>query len=353
VSRASADEWIKLKVTERWRGAQAGTITALRGDASTRRFWRVNLDSQFLQPEADTLPATAIAVDLGPDDLPLYARTLKLVPGPITEPPWLSLQRFLQTLNISVPAVFAADLDARMLLVEDVGEVALSDAATRGDAADLYRLAADTLLRFHLDGTQQLPPDCIAARVAYDQRLFHWELEQFAELGASTVATGVDFATLRSELNDLAARLGRYDRVFSHRDYHGQNLFVQLRGTEPVLRVIDFQDALMAPATQDLAVLLTTRDTSRIINERVEQRVLEYYYSGCQRRGHYMNYDEFLESYRLCVLQHALKVIGRFTYLEQQGKQGYAKYIPYAMAQARRMLSRNSDFPLLTAALRE
>ena len=64
------------------------------------------------------------------------------------------------------------------------------------------------------------------------------------------------------ELDRIAAALGRLPRVFSHRDYHGHNLYLQAHGdSDPSLRVIDFQDALMAPCAQDLAVLLTTRDT--------------------------------------------------------------------------------------------
>jgi aminoglycoside/choline kinase family phosphotransferase len=240
-----------------------------------------------------------------------------------------------------------------MLLVEDIGELPLFDAAERGDAADLYRLAAEQLVRFHLEGTERIAPDCIATRVAYDERLFRWELQQFSEIGADVVAPGIDKAALAPDLDDLAARLGRCERVFSHRDYHGHNLFVQGSTADPVLRVIDFQDALMAPAAQDLAVLLTTRDTSRIITERTEQRVLDYYYAALVRRARAVAFDAFTESYRLCVLQHALKVIGRFVYLERNGKSGYAQYLPYMLAQARRMLARGTEFNVLRAALRE
>ena len=67
----------------------------------------------------------------------------------------------------------------------------------------------------------------------------------------------------------------------------------------------------------------------------------------------------FLTSYYLCVLQHALKVIGRFNALEHQGKRGYAAFIPFAVAQTRRMLGllamtpvkeSKSDFPRLREA---
>lgn len=354
VSVASPEEWIEASVAQRWPGVQPSAIVALKGDASTRRFWRVTLRAALIDYRgAAAVPPSAIAIDLGPDDLPLYARALQLVPEPLPEPPWLTLQRYLRAIDIAVPEVYVAAVAARMLLVEDVGEVALFDAAARGDAADLYRLAADRLLQFHLEGTRRLPPDSIAARVVYDERLFGWELEQFAEIGAAVVAPGVDRAAIAPALDDLAARLGRCERVFAHRDYHGHNLFVQFGETEAVLRVIDFQDALMAPPAQDLAVLLTTRDTSRIITERIEQRVLEYYFAALLRRARTPSFADFMESYRLCVLQHALKMIGRFLYFERNGKSGYAQFIPYLLAQARRMLARSDDFPTLRSALRE
>ena len=347
ISRPSS--WIGDAVGRRWPGATAAAIVALKGDASSRCFWRVALESGG----ALEVPPTAIAVDLGTDDLPLYARVLNLLPEPLPEPPWLSLQRFLREIGAAVPELYAADNGARMLLVEDVGEISLFDAATHGDAADLYRLAADELLLFHLEGTRRLDPGCIAARVAYDARLFRWELEQFAKYGIE--AASVRRGAIAPELDRLAARLDRFPRVFSHRDYHGHNLYVQMQlnhRDEPRLRVIDFQDALMAPAAQDLAVLLTTRDVSRVITPAIERRVLDYYYAGMVRRGAVPpGFADFMESYRLCVLQHALKVIGRFIFLEREGKSGYSAYIPYAQAQARRMLADESGFPHLRAAL--
>jgi aminoglycoside/choline kinase family phosphotransferase len=44
-------------------------------------------------------------------------------------------------------------------------------------------------------------------------------------------------------------------------------------------------------------------------------------------------------------------VIGRFIWLERNGKPGYAAYIPYAIDQARRVLANRNDFANLRAAL--
>jgi aminoglycoside/choline kinase family phosphotransferase len=98
-------------------------------------------------------------------------------------------------------------------------------------------------------------------------------------------------------------------------------------------------------------VLLTTRDAARVITPQLERRILDYYYAALVRRGApQLPFEEFRESYRLCVIQHALKMIGRFIVLEQQGKSGYRQYIPYALEQARRKLL-PGEFPNVHATL--
>ena len=339
--------WAAATIARRWPHARLDTIAALRGDLSTRRFWRVAIASPQNQA-----PATAILVDLGPDDLPRYVRVLNLLTSPVTEPPWINLHRFLESIGSPIPELYDAEPARRAMLVEDVGELSLLDAVQRpgADAADLFRLAASELIRIHVDGTAQIDARCIAHEIAYSGRLFEWELKEFAEVGLPAVAPGADYSSIASEIATLAARLDRFPRVLSHRDYHRENLYIQ---DGPRIRIIDFQDALMAPAAQDLAVLLTTRDTDEVITPAIERRILDFYCAGIARRGApALDAAEFMLSYRLCVLQHALKMIGRFENFERNGKTGYRQYIPHALAQARRILiEMRADFPKLSAAL--
>ncbi len=342
------EAWAAEAIARRWPRARIASVAALRGDLSTRRFWRVAIAT----PPETTAPPTAILVDLGPDDLPRYVRVLNLLPTPITEPPWINLHRFLESIGAPVPALYDADPARRAMLVEDVGQLSLLDAVRPpgADAADLFRLAAEELLRLHVEGTARIDHRCVASQIAYDGRLFEWEFKEFSEVGLAAVAPGADSSLITPELADIAARLDRYPRVFSHRDYHRENLYMQ---DGPRLRIIDFQDALMAPAAQDLAVLLTTRDTDEIITPAIERRILDFYFAGLTRRGvHTLGAADFMTSYRLCVLQHALKMIGRFEMFERNGKTGYRRYIPNLLAQSRRMLvEMRADFPKLSAAL--
>src|SRR5579863_7247908 len=336
------EAWAHAAIAKRWPGARLEQIAALRGDLSTRRFWRVAIATRG----ATAAPATAILVDLGPDDLPRYVRVLNLLPSPVTEPPWINVHRFLASIGAPVPKLYDADQARRAMLVEDVGTVSLLDAVRQpgADAADLFRLAASELIRFHVDGTAQIDARCIAREIAYTGRLLEWELKEFLEVGLEAVAPGADISPIAPELATLASRLDRFPRVFSHRDYHRENLYIQ---DGPRIRVIDFQDALMALAAQDLAVLLTTRDTDEVITPAIERRILDFYCAGLARRGApALDAAEFMLSYRLCVLQHALKMIGRFEMFERNGKTGYRRFIPHALAQARRMLAEmRPEFP--------
>jgi aminoglycoside/choline kinase family phosphotransferase len=341
--------WAGGAVEEKWPGAAIREMVALRGDVSTRQFWRIALT------DTSGAPATAIAVDLGPEDLPLYARALAMYPKPLPEPPWINLQRFLSALGAPVPTLYRWSRHDRMLIVEDVGALSLFDGARShpGKTADLYREAVRELMRFHLDATASADRECVAFQVAYDQRLFAFEMRRFVEFGLGAVKLGTDARLIESDLASLAQQLGALPRVFSHRDFHGNNIFIQGAIAAPTLRIIDFQDALMAPAAQDLAVLLTTRDTDDLIPPPVEERLLDFYFAGLIRRSvATLTRAEFLHSYAICVLQHALKCIGLFVFLQREGKSGYAAYIPHAVSQARRMLARLApQFPDLRQAL--
>jgi N-acetylmuramate 1-kinase len=341
--------WAEPVVARRWAGARLERLDALKGDASMRQFWR-----GFIGGANTSAPRSAIAIDLGPDDLPLYARALNLVPQPIAEPPFVSVHRLMERIGIAVPALFAAAPAERKLMVEDVGDLSLYAAvkAQPPRAAELYRLAVDELLKLHTYRGSVSEGDCIAWSIAYDQRLFRWEMNRFVEYGIPAIVPGAESDALGAELDRLAESLGALPRVLSHRDYHYQNLFIQERDGAARIRVIDFQDALMAPAAQDLAVLLTTRDTGAFIAPELESELLDYYYAAAAPRGAMpLERAAFLQSYRWCVLQHALKVIGLFVFLEQSGKSGYKAYLPAAVGQARRMLEGEHDFPALREVL--
>jgi hypothetical protein len=105
------------------------------------------------------------------------------------------------------------------------------------------------------------------------------------------------------------------------------------------LVLIDFQDALMAPDAFDLAQLLTDRTTSTVVTPALEEGLVARFLAARAEAGMPVAGD-FMTRYRQCALQHALKVIGRFYFLERvKGKPGYLAYLPAVYGVGRRMFA--------------
>jgi aminoglycoside/choline kinase family phosphotransferase len=273
---------------------------------------------------------------LSSDELAIFAEPLK-------ELPYLNLYRFLQPLGVRVPAVY---YDGHgFLLLEDIGDMPLREAAQGLSAAEverLYTLAIDQLVLLQIEGTRHHTESCIAFQQRFDRRLFLWEFEHFIEWGLEKrerkpLPSG-EGQELRQIFERIATQLDQAPCFLNHRDYHSWNLFVQ----NNEIRVIDFQDALLAPATYDLETLLNDRDTPTVITPALEQSLVNYYHTAWHERGgNAFPFDRLWEEYNLCLLQKACKVVGRFYYLElEKGKMGYSRYIPPTLATIRRVLAR-------------
>jgi N-acetylmuramate 1-kinase len=184
--------------------------------------------------------------------------------------------------------------------------------------------------------------------------LYGWEFEHFIEYGIErrlghALPPG-DAAVLRRHFAAIAQRLDTAPRYLNHRDFHSWNLYVH----DGAIRVIDFQDALLAAAPYDLATLLGDRDTPHIVRPDLEAMLLDYYrrrwlaLSGTQLERH-----EFEAVYFLCALQKALKVVGRFYFLDiEKRKPGYLRYIPSTVRQIERILPRFPEHTEMASVLR-
>jgi aminoglycoside/choline kinase family phosphotransferase len=320
-------------------GAGVGDIVPLAGDASTRRYVRAQLSG----PDA---PATCVVMILADRGIALSSEELAVLDGAPDELPFVNVQRFLKRLGADVPHIYLDASDNGYLVLEDIGDGALWDVIQSLEpqrVLALYRLAIDQLLTIVLDGTQRRDDSCIAFRQAFDERLFNWEFEHFLEYGLckrrEEPLPAAELAELRRHFGLMAARLGEAPRFLAHRDFHSWNLFVQ----DGRIRVIDFQDALLAPATYDLATLLGDRDTPLKITADREAELLDYHHSEWHRRGGpAWDLEGMRAQYFDCALQKAFKVVGRFHYLDMvKGKAGYLRYLPSTLGQIRRLLTRS------------
>jgi aminoglycoside/choline kinase family phosphotransferase len=316
-------------------------VEPLHGDASSRQYVRLRL--------AGARVATAVAMLLGEGR---FAPASDELGGgdAVGELPFVNVGRWLATHGFPVPAVIAdRSREDGFLLLEDVGELTLW-AAVEADpmrARPLFGDAVDLLARLQIAGARHPDPACVAFGRHFDGALARAELEHFVEHGIETrhgrALPAADRRALLAALAPCEAPFVDGPFVFSHRDYMAWNLHVQ----DGRLRVIDFQDALLAPDAFDLAQLLTDRTTIDRVDAALAAELVDRFRSAMDAAGRPLA-PGFEARYHRCVLQHALKVIGRFYYLERvRGRPGYLVYLPAVYAVARRTFA---AIPELAAA---
>ena len=311
--------------------ARVEGLAPLAGDASSRRYFRVRL--------AAPAPPTAVLMAQSGSGLSISSDELSSIVDAPKEMPFLNVQRYLQRSGVLVPDVYAASSERGLALLEDVGDTTLwESAAPPADAPALYRAAVEGIIDLQLAGRGAPDASCIAFQQTFDERLFRWELDHFLEFGFGTrPPAAVDLARLREIFDDVAARLAAEPTELAHRDYHSWNLFLQ----DGRIRVIDFQDALGAPASYDLASLLTDRMTPTRVAAELESNLVDFYCRRWhERSGERRDRAAFRRLYFETALQRALKVVGRFHYLEEvKGKQGYVAMLPHTLATVRHCLA--------------
>jgi len=314
-------------------GARIAAEERLFGDASSRRYVRLRL-------AGGDAPPTAVAMLLGADRFPLGSDEIS-EGAASRELPFVDVGRYLAARGFAVPAVLLdASASDALVLLEDIGDTTLWAAASAqpADAPALFAAAVDLLVALQVAGARQPDPSCLAFRRRFDERLARWELEHFIEHGIETrhgrPLPGDERAYLLAALSPVATPFAQGTPVLVHRDFMAWNLHVQ--GAR--LRLIDFQDALLGPDAYDLAALLTDRTTGTLVGPALEEELLARFCAARASAALPLAGD-LGTRYRLCALQRALKVIGRFHYLERVlGKPGYLAYLPGVYAVARRML---------------
>jgi hypothetical protein len=287
-------------------------LKPLAGDASNRRYYRLLVNGGP--------PHSVVLMQLAPAEE--FKRSEEAVSGSVTEIdelPFVNVLSHLAKANIPVPVLHYYDVEAGLLYLEDLGDITLAEATRTADSTTLetyYRQAIDILVRLQSEATMPPNESCIAFHRRFDAPLLMWEFDHFLEYGVvarrGKPMCADDWIVIRQEFEHIADLLTGEPRVFVHRDYHSRNLMID--GER--LGVIDFQDALMGPATYDLASLL--RDAYVELDESLIDELVEYYLDQmASRRVVWTNRASFRRLFDLTSIQRNLKAAGRFVYIDR------------------------------------
>lgn len=314
-------------------------LAPLAGDASSRRYYRAGLSGRGA-------PKSLIVMELPAGSaLPLSSEELAIFKDGPREMPFLNMHRFLDRIGVRVPKLYGHWECDGVLLLEDLGDTALWDRVQGlpdDEITAWYQKAIDELLTLQVRGTRARDDSCVAFQQRFDAKLYLWEFEHFIEWGLlkrpGANISAAEIKALRKSFAAIAGLLDHQPVCLNHRDYHSWNLMVH----NEAIRVIDFQDALLAPPQYDLASLLNDRITDSVIKPQLEEVLVRYYMerkSDLETRR--IGGDEFWEIYRLSAIQRDLKVVGRFYYLDLvKGKPGYKKFIPPTVSRLKKNLAR-------------
>ena len=283
---------------EQEHGSALRELIAMPGGAGARRYWR----ARFADGESAVL-MHALAED--PAILPPALRTQGAAI------PFVEVSAFLARHGLPVPRIHAVEMRERWVLLEDLGEIHLLDLPTAERSARLSE-AIELLARVHA-----IPrDDALPFKRCFDLAWVRFELRTFAEHGLETRWRAV----LAPELDALARAIAELPRVLCLRDYQSQNLMIDSAGR---LRLLDYQDALLAPAELDLAALVF--DSYLELDEMERTALLARYWSA---RGDRPDPAAFA----LLVVQRKCKDYGRFRFVTQVKHD--ARYAPF-IARAR------------------
>lgn len=322
----------------------------LAGDASTRAYERLHLADGATVIFMDQPPAAESAVcPPGATDAERmamgYNAAARLAAGSVAA--FVATAAYLRDHGLSAPRILAHDVEAGLAVLEDLGDGLFATLIADGEPeAPLYEAAVDVQIQLQ----EQTPPDVLTAdgaawpllsydalalKVGTDTFLEWWP--KFSGLPEFSADATAEWAALWAP---VFARGEAGASVFTHRDFHAQNL-LWLPGRAAAARVglLDFQDALRAHPAWDLTHLL--QDARRDVSPELEAAMLDRFLAARPQ----LDREAFVHDYRALAASNAARILGRvFARQALLGRRQYEAFMPRTW----RYLERNLTDPSMT-----
>ncbi len=275
-------------------------ISFLAGDASFRRYARINLQNK-----------TYMFMDAPPEKEDCT--------------PFVTIDEFFDQHGVRVPHIIAKDLENGFLLLEDFGDVVLSTLLNDATVDQYYAQSFKQLIELQKINGHELLPVYSYEKLMTEMRLLtDWMLPSL-----KIQPTEQQLETIEQAFDFLAIEALSQPQVIVHRDFHSRNLMKI--DNEQELGVIDFQDAVIGADTYDLISI--TRDAYVQWNAaRVHEWFNVFYELLPDAAKVDRSFEQFKRDADLMAIQRHLKILGIFVRLyERDGKSGYLKDLPRVM----------------------
>lgn len=281
-------------------------------DASFRRYFR-----------ARGTEGTAICMDAPPDKEDVTT--------------FIDITHRLHQAGVHAPQLHAQNLLDGFLLLEDLGSTPYLSRLSAETVKDLYADALSTLMLLQQAEADNLP--------LYDDQRLRAEMDLMPQwflkthLGLSEHEIPYDL--INNTFNALVDSALEQPSVFVHRDYHSRNLMLTPKHNPGV---IDYQDAVLGPATYDLVSLL--RDCYIVWPQQQVEWWVDCYRKEAILQGVIPPIDQptFMQWFDLMGLQRHIKVLGIFARLyHRDGKEAYLQDLPLVLSYVLKIGARHSE----------
>ncbi|WP_375185799.1 aminoglycoside phosphotransferase family protein [Pseudoalteromonas sp.] len=290
-------------------------LAAITGDASFRRYFRVNTSDQ-----------SYIVMDSDPDKL--------------DNTPYIELNKVFSQHGFKLPKILQADEKQGFFLLSDLGNTHLADLLGDEDRTLHYK----HLIKLSAQWAQIPPAQYMKV---FDGEFLQFELSIFRDwlvdnfIGEQLSADEQQMWQQACEL--LVNNALEQPIVTVHRDFHSRNIM----RTGQQWAIIDYQDAVQGPVCYDLVSLL--RDCYFKLPEQELDYLLHYAYGefSDQQLLQDTSFSMFKRWFDLTGVQRHLKAAGIFCRLKlRDGKSGYLNNVLPTLTYISNV---SKEYPELTA----
>ena len=326
------------------RGYQGAARRHLTGDASVRAYEHIHSgENRFVLMDSPRhTPGPILAHGKYYQQIAHIAEDVK---------PFIAVGRYLVSRDLRAPAIYEADIDAGILLIEDLGSEGVLD-ANGVPIAERYRESAACLARMHGQAvTRDLPvaEGMVHTVPDFDRDAMQIEVslltDWYLPFKRGTPASDEERRAYIAIWDDLIASLAAAEQNLLLRDFHSPNIIwrPEASGTDRV-GIIDFQDAMIGPSAYDVASLV--QDARVDMPEGVADDVLGHYLALREKDAGF-DRKRFLRDFHVMAAQRNCKLVGIWVRLMQRdGKPAYMRHMPRTFRNLTRALSHPDLAPL-------
>ncbi|TRX66002.1 phosphotransferase [Carboxylicivirga sp. M1479] len=270
---------------------------------------------------------------------------------------FIEFSKHFKEKDLSVPEVYAHNLEKHVYLQQDLGDVTLysflqgvrKEQSFPDDLLVFYKKTLKSLIDFQVKGGEGLDYDHCYPRQAFDRQSMLWDLHYFKYYFLKLARVPFDEQALEDDYHRLIDFLLEVEHnYFLYRDFQSRNIMVV--NDEPWF--IDYQGGRKGALQYDLASLLF--DAKADIPNEIREELLDYYVDELQKHQT-VDRPDFIRHYQGYVLIRIMQAMGAYGFRGfYEKKEHFLKSIPFAISNLKYLLDKvelGIELPTLFAAL--